>query len=100
VLTDNLILGNLIRETINVPVIAFSSIANSYQILKALDNTNIKNIIFTVRNNREQKLDYIINRVFKDLIPLGYNLETKYINNYRDILADNFLDSYKLEKVA
>lgn len=100
VLTDNLILGNLIKEITNAPLIAFSSITNSYQILKVLDNTNIKNIIFTIRDSKEQKLDYIINRVFKDLIPLGYNLETRYIKDYRDILADNFLDIYKLEKVA
>lgn len=100
VLTDNLILGNLIKDTINVPTIAFSNITNSYQILNILDNTNIKNIIFTIRKNGEQHLDYIINRVFRDLIPLGYNLETKYINNYKDILKDDFLYLYKLEKVA
>lgn len=100
VLTDNLILGNLIKDTINVPTIAFSNITNSYQILNILDNTNIKNIIFTIRKNGEQHLDYIINRVFRDLIPLGYNLETKYINNYKDILKDDFLYLYKLNKVA
>lgn len=44
VLTDN-----LIKDTINVPTIAFSNITNSYQILNILDNTNIKNIIFTIR---------------------------------------------------
>lgn len=70
VLTDDLILGYLIKDTINAPMIAFSNIINSYQILKILDNTNIRNIIFTVRNNENQNLDYIINRVFRDLIPL------------------------------
>lgn len=100
VLTDNLILGNLIKDTINVPTIAFSNITNSYQILNILDNTNIKNIIFTIRKNGVQHLDYIINRVFRDLIPLGYNLETKYINNYKDILKDDFLYLYKLEKIS
>ena len=70
VLTDNLILGYLIKDTINAPVIAFSNIINSYQILKVLDNTNIRNIIFTLRNNENQNIDYIINKVFKDLIPL------------------------------
>lgn len=100
VLTDNLILGNLIKDTINVPTITFSNITNSYQILNILDNTNIKNIIFTIRKNGDQHLDYIINRVFRDLIPLGYNLETKYISNYKDILKDNFLYLYKLNKVA
>ena len=100
VLTDNLILGNLIKDTINAPMIAFLGITNSYQILNVLDNTNIRNIIFTIRNSEYQNLDYIINRVFRDLIPLGYNLETKYIRDYKDILKDDFLSIYKLEKVA
>lgn len=100
ILTDNLILSNLIKDVLNAPVIAFSSISNSYQILKAIDNTNIQNIIFTVRPEENQNLDYIIHRVFKDLIPLGYNLDTKYVGDYKDILKDDFLYSYRLEKVA
>ena len=100
ILTDNLILSNLIKDVLNAPVIAFSSISNSYQILKAIDNTNIQNIIFTVRSEENQNLDYIIHRVFKDLIPLGYNLDTKYVGDYKDILKDDFLYSYRLEKVA
>ena len=90
----------MIKEARKIPVIAFSSISNSYTILRALDNTNIKNIIFTVRNPENQNLDYIINRVFRDLIPLGYNLETKYVKDYKDILDDNFLTLYELKKVA
>lgn len=100
ILTDDLILGYLIKDTINAPTIAFSNITNSYQILSVLDKTNIKNVIFTLRNNENQNLDYIINKVFKDLIPLGYNLEIKYIKDYKDILKDDFLCCYKLEKVA
>lgn len=100
VLTDDLILGYLIKDTINAPTIAFSNIINSYQILNVLYNTNIRNIIFTMRNSENQNIDYIINKVFKDLIPLGYNLETKYIRDYKDILKDDFLCCYKLEKVA
>lgn len=100
ILTDNLILSNLIKDVLNAPVIAFSNISNSYQILKAIDNTNIQNIIFTVRPEENQNLDYIIHRVFKDLIPLGYNLDTKYVGDYKDILKDDFLYSYRLEKVA
>ena len=84
---------------LNVPVIAFSSITNSYQILKAIDNTNIQNIIFTIRPTENQNLDYIIHRVFRDLIPLGYNLETKCVRDYKDILEDDFLDLYKLKRV-
>jgi len=78
----------------------YSSISTSYQILKALDNTNIRNIIFTIRPKENQNLDYIIHRVFRDLIPLGYNLETKYVNDFRDILQEDFLCTYKLQKVA
>lgn len=100
ILTDDLILGYLIKDTINAPIIAFSSITNSYQILNVLDKTNIRNIIFTIRNDKNQNLDYIINRVFQDLIPLGYNLETKYISDYKDILKEDFLHHYRLQKVA
>lgn len=98
ILTDSLILGNLIKDILNMPVIAFSSIANSYQILNVIDNTNIRNIIFTLRPIENQNLDYIIHRVFKDLIPLGYNLEIKSVKNYKDILKDNFLDFYRVKK--
>jgi hypothetical protein len=98
VLTDDLILGNLIKDTINVPLIAFSRITNSYQVLNVLEKTNIRNIIFTVRKTENQNLDYIINRVFQDLIPLGYNLETKYVKEYRDIFKYDFLYFYKIEK--
>jgi hypothetical protein len=35
-----------------------------------------------------------------DLIPLGYNLETKYVRDYKDILKDDFLSLYQLIKVA
>ena len=100
VLTDDLILGNLITDIIYAPVIAFSSITNSYQIVKVLDNTNIKNIIFTVRNDKNQKLDYIINKVFKDLIQLEYNIEIKYIKECKDILRDDFLCLNTLKKVV
>ena len=100
VLTDDLLLGNLIKAILNVPIIAFSSISNSYQILKALDNTNIHNIIFTVRSVDNQNLDYIINRVFRDLIPIGYNLEVKYVRDYEDVLKDDFLTLYRINKVA
>ena len=101
ILTDSILLSNYIKSALDAPVIAFSSIGNSYQILKAIDNTNIQNIIFTVRALEEnQNLDYIIHRVFRDLIPLGYNIDTKYIRNYKDILMDEFLTSYILKKIA
>ena len=45
-----------------------------------------------------KNIDYIINRVFRDLLPLGYNLETKYIKDYTDMLKDDFLYLYTLRK--
>lgn len=47
-----------------------------------------------------QNLDYIINRVFRDLIPLGYSLDVKYINNYKDFFEKDFNVTYTLNKVA
>ena len=83
-----------------VPIIAFSNISNSKQILKILDNTNIQNILFTFKVNRNDNLDYIINRVFRNLLPLGYELEVKAITDFKEILKDDFLTFYRLQKVA
>lgn len=101
IITDNFLLGNLIKETINEPMIAFQNISNSYIILKEIERTNIQDILFIFRLPQvNENLDYIINRVFRDLIPLGYNLYIKYINNYKDFLDENFNVSYTLNKVA
>lgn len=100
VLTDNFLLGNYIEEALEVPIIAFSNISNSKQILKILDNTNIQNILFTFKINRNNHLDYIINRVFKDLMPLGYELQVKSITDFKEVLQDDFLTFYKLKKAA
>ena len=76
IITDNFLLGNLIKETINVPMIVFQNISNSYIILREIEKTNIQNILFVFRLPQiNENLDYIINRIFRDLIPLGYNLE-------------------------
>lgn len=100
-LTDNFLIGNLLQEVRNVPVIAFQNITNSYMILKEIEKTNIRNITFVLRVPEcNENLDYIINRVFRDLIPLGYNLEIKYIKNYKDFFDENFDVSYTLKKVA
>ncbi len=96
-LTDSILLSNLIRDSLKLPVIAFSNINNSYQILKVLDNTNIENIVFILRKETNKNLDYIIKRVFKDLIPLGYNLEMKYIREFKDIFDENFNVFYTLK---
>ena len=100
VLTDNFLLGNYIKESIDTPMIAFSNIANSYQILKEIEKTDAENVIFTMRKGNNQNIDYIINRVFRDLIPLGYNLETKYIREFKDVLNEDFLYLYELKKVS
>ena len=78
---------NLIKETINAPMIAFQNISNSYMILKEIKKTNIKDILFVIRlQQANENLDYIINRIFRELIPLNYNLNIKYINDYKDFL--------------
>ncbi|HCQ55034.1 MAG TPA: hypothetical protein DIU30_01635 [Clostridiales bacterium] len=100
VLTDNFLLGNYIKASLNVPMIAFSNISNSYQILKVIESTNVDNIIFSFKIGQNDNLDYIINRIFKDLIPLGYNLETKPIKDFKDVLDKDFLTLYSLRKVA
>ncbi len=100
-LTDNFLIGNLLKETKNAPVIAFQNITNSYMILKEIENTNIRNITFVIRIPEcNENLDYIINRVFRDLIPLGFNLEIKYIRSYKDFFDENFNVTYTLNKVA
>ena len=89
-LADNFLLGNLIKETVNLPTIAFQNITNSYSILKEIEKTNITNITFVLR----------IRRVFRDLLPLGYNLDTKIIRNYRDFFDEDFNVDYTLNKAA
>lgn len=101
IITDNFLLGNLIKETINAPMIAFQNISNSYIILKELEKTNIKDILFVIRlPQANENLDYIINRIFRDLIPLNYNLDIKYINDYKDFFDNDFNVTYTLNKVA
>lgn len=100
-LTDNFLLGNFIKENSNQPVIAFQNITNSYMILKEIEKTNIENIIFIIRiPQTNNNLDYIIRRVFRDLLPLGYNLDVKYIKNFKDFFEKDFSDNYTLKKVA
>lgn len=101
VITDNFLLGHLIKETINAPMLAFQNISNSYRILKELEKTNINDILFVIRLPQvNENLDYIINRIFKDLIPLNYNLDIKYINNYKDFFDDEFNVTYTLSKAV
>ena len=101
IITDNFLLGNLIKETINEPMIAFQNISNSYIILKEIERTNIQNILFIFRLPQvTENLDYIINRIFRDLIPLGYNIDIKYINSYKDFFDKEFNVTYTLNKVA
>lgn len=101
IITDNFILGNLIKETINAPMLAFQNISNSYMILKEIEKTIIKDITFVIRlPQANENLDYIINRIFRDLIPLNYNINIKYINDYKDFFDENFNVAYTLKKVA
>ena len=101
ILTDNFIMGDLIKEITEFPVIAFQKITNSYLILKEIEKTNVQNIIFVTQiSSANENLDYIIRRVFRDLIPLGYNLDVKCVKNVKDLLDEDFTENYKLRKVA
>ena len=101
IITDNLLLGYLLKETKNLPMISFQNITNSYMILKELENTNITNIIFVFRlPYLNENIDYIIRRILRDLLPLGYNIDTKFITDYKEIFDIYFNDNYKLKKVA
>lgn len=100
-LTDSFLIGNLLKETINAPIIAFQNITNSYMILKAIHNTNIKNITFVLNlPQSNQNLDYIIRRVFRDLLPIDYNLDVKTFKDFRDFFDEDFNVNYTLKKVA
>lgn len=101
IITDNFLLGNLIKETLNAPMLAFQNISNSYIILKEIEKTNIRNIVFVIRlPQADENLDYIINRIFRDLIPLNYNIDIKYINDYKDFFDNDFNVTYTLNKAA
>lgn len=101
IITDNFILGNLIKATRNEAMIAFQNITNSYMILKEIEQTNIRNITFVYRvPYSNENIDYITRRVFSDLIPLGYNLNLKCIKDYKDFLDENFDVHYTVYKAA
>lgn len=100
-LTDNLLLGNLIKDNSDLPIIAFQNISNSYIILKEIENTHIENIIFVLRLPQlENNIDYIIRRIMRDLLPLGYNIDIKYIRDFKDFFKKDFDVNYTLKKVA
>lgn len=101
IITDNFLLGNLIKETINAPMLAFQNISNSYTILNELERNGIKDILFVIRlSQANENLDYIINRIFRDLIPLNYNIDIKYINDYKDFFDDNFNMTFAFSRAA
>ena len=101
IITDNLILGTLIKETINKPMIAFQNITSSYMILNEVENTDIKNITFVYRvPYSNENIDYITRRVFSDLIPKGYNLNMKTIRDYKDFFNENFDVHYAVNMAA
>lgn len=101
VITDNLIMNNLIKATTDASIIAYSNLNNTYQVLKELDNTNIDNIIFAVKDlEQNEKLKNVIKEIYNDLIHIGYNIETKNIENYKDILEEDFLCTYGIKSVA
>lgn len=101
VITNNFLLGNLIKETINSPTLAFQNISNSYTVLNELEKNGIRSVLFVVRiPQANENLDYIINRIFRDLIPLGYNIDIKYVKNYKDFFDENFSTTYAFSRAA
>ena len=101
IITDNFILGTLIKETINKPMIAFQNITNSYMILSEIEKTDIQNITFVYRiPYSNENIDYITSKVFSDLIPKGFNLNVKCIKDYKDFFDENFDVHYAGYKVA
>lgn len=101
IITDNFILGNLIKENFDTPLITFQNISNSYIILREIEKTNIKNITFVIRlKQANENLDYIINRIFRNLISLNYNIDIKYIDEFKDIFEEKFSIYYTLNRAA
>lgn len=101
VITDNFLLGNLIKETINASILAFQNISNSYIVLNELEKYGIQNVLFVIRlPQANENLDYIINRIFKDLVPLGYNIDIKYIRDYKDFFDEDFNVAYSYQKAV
>lgn len=94
IIVDTFLMGQLIQEVTNEPIIAFQNISNSYTILKEIQDTDIKNIKFVTRvSDAKNNMDYIINRIFRDLLPLGYNLDIKCIKDCKDILKIDFFEN-------
>lgn len=51
-------------------------------------------------NDRRKRRTYIIRCLFRDLLPLGYNLDVKTITNYKDFFDEDFNLNYTLKKVV
>ena len=95
------IITNIKFPIIFTSTVYFVYFSNSYLILKEIEKTNVQNIIFVTQiSSANENLDYIIRRVFRDLIPLGYNLDVKCVKNVKDLLDEDFTENYKLRKVA
>lgn len=99
IITNNIILSNLLKELSSLPIISFQNIKNSYIVLKELEKIRIKNVTFVfLKSDENKKLEKIINTVFSDLLPLGYNLNIKYIDNLKDFFEEDFNVLYSLNK--
>ncbi len=100
IITNNLLLGNFIRENSDNAIIAFQNITNSYMILKQIERAHINNITFVIREEDKDDTEHIISQIIEDLEPLKYNFEIKYIDNFRDFFDRDFNVHYTLNKVA
>lgn len=100
ILTDDFIVAHNLNLGLRVPILAFSSIQNSKNIIRKLKNTNIKNIIFTLRINDEtQKLDYLIEKLISGLMVAGYDVSIKTFRNIEDMYRPDILELF-YQKIA
>jgi len=95
ILTDDFITAHSLRIGLNVPILAFSSIQNSQNIIRKLKKTNVKNIIFTLRiNDNTQKLDYLIEKLISGLLSVGYDVSIKTYKDIEDMYRPDILELF------
>lgn len=95
ILTDDFITAHCLNLGLKVPILAFSGIQNSKNIIKKLKTTNIKNIVFTVRLNDEtQKLDYLIEKLISGLISAKYDVSIKTFRAVEDMYRPDILELF------
>lgn len=96
ILTDDFITAHCLNLGLKVPIVAFSGIQNSKNIIKNFKNTNIKNIIFTLRiQDDTQKMDYITDKLISGLLAANYNVKIKTFVDAEDMYRPDILELFK-----